>query len=103
MNKKIFIILLLAIFVPRINAMNQNELDHKLITAVSFNNVNDTLEAINNGANTNAKATLGWTPLHYAAYFFNAESAKLLIEHNAQVNAQNDSKQTALHLAANID
>ena len=42
----------------------------------------------------------GWTVLRSAAYNGHTETAKMLIEAGADVNAKNSSEQTALHLAA---
>ena len=49
------------------------------------------------GADVNAKASRGWTPLHAAA---TKEIAKLLIAKGADVNAKDKIGGTPLHLAA---
>ena len=47
----------------------------------------------------NAKGQDGWTPLMYAALYGNVESAKLLLDRGALVNARNDAGGTALMYA----
>lgn len=49
-----------------------------------------------------AHSTDGWTPLHLAAFFGQAELANVLIERGANVNARstNSMKNTPLHAAA---
>lgn len=48
------------------------------------------------GADVNAIAKYGDTPLHFAADCKNADSVKLLLEHGAALEAENDSGQTPL-------
>ena len=52
------------------------------------------------GIDINAKNTEGNFPLHIAAEICNALIVELLIKHKANVNAENNAKQTALHVAA---
>jgi hypothetical protein len=47
----------------------------------------------------NAKGQDGWTPLMYAALYGNVESATLLLDRGAPVNARNDAGGTALMYA----
>jgi ankyrin repeat protein len=46
-----------------------------------------------------SKDGFGATPLHQAAYAGHKEVAELLLAHGADVNAENDSVQTPLHIA----
>ena len=48
------------------------------------------------GADVNAKAKYGDTPLHFAAEHGTADCVKLLLEHGAALEAENDSRQTPL-------
>jgi len=52
------------------------------------------------GANVNARNTVGWTPLHLAAEKGYLEVARLLVEKGADVNARDDDGTTPLHFAA---
>lgn len=49
-----------------------------------------------------AKTAFGWTPLHSAVKWSNAECAALMLQHGADVNAISDGSQTPLHIAATI-
>ncbi|KAH9012827.1 ankyrin repeat-containing domain protein [Lactarius deliciosus] len=40
------------------------------------------------------------TPLHYAAYYGHLEVVRLLLEHNAEVNSQDDNGYTPLFCAS---
>jgi serine/threonine-protein phosphatase 6 regulatory ankyrin repeat subunit B len=42
----------------------------------------------------------GWTPLHLATWNDQLETVQMLLEHNADINAQGDRGEVALHLAA---
>src|SRR5271168_378490 len=44
----------------------------------------------------NVKDRLDTTPLHYAALYGNAESVRILLEHDADVHARNKSEATPL-------
>ena len=52
------------------------------------------------GANPNAKAPWGGTPLHTAAMHGNTEIVKVLLDHGASVTIRNDAGQTSLHVGA---
>ncbi len=55
---------------------------------------------IQGGADVNAKTTMKYTALHFAAAAGSLAGVRLLVEKGADVDAQIDSKDTALHLAA---
>jgi len=52
------------------------------------------------GAPIDAKTADGWTPLHSATYWGQAEVMSKLISRGADVNARTAGSQTPLHLAA---
>ena len=54
---------------------------------------------IQNGANVNARAKNGWTPLHDAACKNLLEKADLLIENGADINSEHENRLTQLHLS----
>lgn len=54
---------------------------------------------LNNGENVNEKNSQGNTALHYAVATGNAEMVKLLLSHNADVNAQNAKGWSPLSIA----
>ena len=78
--------------------MNINE---KLMTAVSDNNLEQVKECLAQGADVNAKNSYDKTPLMSACGYNNFEIAKLLIEHGADVNAKTKDGYTALIYSAN--
>jgi ankyrin repeat protein len=53
------------------------------------------------GADINAAASTGWTPLHCTARCNKPEVAKVLLANGAQVNARNNAGYTAVELAQN--
>ena len=53
------------------------------------------------GADVNARAAKGMTPLTWAVYWDQKDKAELLIAKGANVNAKDDDGKTALHVAAN--
>lgn len=55
---------------------------------------------LDHGASINAKTTDGWTALHSATYWGQAEVMTVLIRRGADVNSQTAGNQTPLHLAA---
>jgi ankyrin repeat protein len=56
---------------------------------------------IEKGADVNARAAKGMTPLTWAVYWDQKEKAALLIAKGANVNARDDDGKTALHVASN--
>lgn len=54
---------------------------------------------LNNGENVNEKNSQGNTALHYAVATGNAEMVKLLLSHNADINAQNAKGWSPLSIA----
>jgi hypothetical protein len=72
-----------------------------LDVAVSHGNAPLIEDLIGNGAKVNAKNDFGMTALHYAAAYGDTRTAKLLIEHRADVNVTNPrDNMTPLHYAA---
>ena len=79
--------------------------DEELFDACEHNNVEKAREAIEKGANVNAKDKDGSTPLMIAVFMIaafngNVELAKLLIERKADVNAKDNNGWTPLIEAA---
>ena len=52
------------------------------------------------GAKIDARTVDGWTPLHSAANWGNADVAAILLRYGADINSQTNGLQTPLHLAA---
>jgi ankyrin repeat protein len=48
----------------------------------------------------NIGGRIGWTPLHFAAWFGRTEIAEILFQYKAAVNTQDDDGQIPLHLAS---
>ena len=48
----------------------------------------------------NTQNDVGWTLLHTASWWENTETAKLLLDHKADVNAQDCDKRTPLYMAS---
>ncbi|MDB5969729.1 MAG: ankyrin repeat protein [Hydrocarboniphaga sp.] len=72
-----------------------------LIAAVSQNQVACVKQLIARGADVNLADHAGWSPLIHAAYFGSGEELlSLLVDHGANVNAQNNRGLTALYLAS---
>ena len=71
----------------------------KLFEAVKANDVSKVNEAIEAGANLNAKDSAGWTPLMLAAWNGYRETVQALIDDGADVNALSTAGSTALKLA----
>ena len=66
-------------------------------------NIEAVKQAIADGADVNAKANDGWTPLHWAAWKSHKEIAELLIANGADVNAKNDVGDTPLDYWAEMN
>ncbi len=71
-----------------------------LMIACAFKAVETAEEIIEKNPDLNARDTLGWTALHYAAQSGSWECVQLLIENKAEINATTDKNETALFLAA---
>jgi ankyrin repeat protein len=54
---------------------------------------------IEHGADTNARDSLGYTPLHWTAKYGHTETATFLLEHGADINARNNYGETPLSRA----
>ena len=69
--------------------------------AIEHNNTNKVKEILTRyNVNIDTTNDDGWTPLHIAARYNNAEVADKLIAANANVNATDDDGKTPLHIAA---
>ena len=77
-----------------------SEANQALLDAAEFGNVKPAKEAIEDGADVNAKNVDGWSPLHRAASWGHKEIAELLIAKGADVNAKAAGGWAPLHLAA---
>ena len=55
------------------------------------------------GSDPNIKDSNGWTALHYACQIGDLESVKILIDHQADINAFSNNRRTPLHLAAKMN
>lgn len=78
-------------------------------TIIDCNNTN-LKKSLNNGANVNAKYN-NWSLLHYACSMIeqihcgtdeHLELIKILLEHGAMINAEDDDRWTPLHLACQL-
>lgn len=78
------------------------DINEKLMTAVSDNNLEQVKECLAQGADVNAKNSYGKTPLMSACGYNNFETAKLLIENGADVNAKTKDGYTALMYSTNV-
>ena len=56
-------------------------------------------ERLENGVDKNPKDTMGFTPLHFAAYFDHPKTCKWLLENKVDKNARTNCGSTALHCA----
>ena len=72
------------------------EADRALLEAVNIEEVKQHLAA---GADVNAKAEDGWTPLHFATSGGYKEITELLISKGADVNSKDNHGRTPLDLA----
>ncbi len=79
----------------RANAQKKHRLNEKLINASKRGNFEEAQEAITEGANVNYRDNNGHTPLTYAAMFNKLNTAKLLIENGADVNAKDSDNNTS--------
>jgi hypothetical protein len=78
----------------------EQQLAADLIGAVQFGDLDAVKEALEAGADVNARDIYGSTLLHIAAYCCQIEIAEFLIEAGADVNARDDEGDTPLHEAA---
>lgn len=76
----------------------KEELNKALLKATQNNDGAEVIRLINAGAYINCTDSMGSAPLIWASFIGSVELAKLLIDHGADVNTQNDH-QTPLHLA----
>ena len=81
-------------------ADSKDEFDRTPLMFAAAGGLTSTLQSlIDNGADINAKTSVGGTALIYAAAMGHLESVKLLIEHGADIGIQNDNGYTALSVA----
>ncbi len=62
-------------------------------------------EALDEGADVNAKDKVGWTPIQWAVYGCQRDVLDLLLQHGAEVDVRSPtaSNETLLHLTTNLD
>ena len=75
------------------------EADRALLEAAKDGNIKAVKQHLAAGADVNAKNSVGFTPLHYAAHGGQKEIAELLIAAEADVNAKDDDGTTPLDWA----
>lgn len=79
----------------------QPDINAKLRTAARRGSVADVQSLLQQGANIDlAGGPERYTPLMLSAVGGNAETARFLLEHHANVNAMDSGNETALHYAA---
>jgi len=74
-------------------------LNEKLFEAVEQDKIDEVLELIEKGADTEARNEWGNTPLHTACCYNNNEIVLALIEKGADIEARNNIGWTPLHIA----
>ena len=90
-------ILFASVFVLCSCASSTNKPIH---SAADTGNTKEITKQINSSSsNLDAKSSIDWTPLMYAARSGQYEAVKLLIEHGADINYVSSNKNTALILA----
>ena len=68
----------------------------QIIKAVEDNNATEVTRLIQAGANVNARDSIGYTALMWAANHYSVDAAKVLIEAGADMNAKDNNGYTAL-------
>ena len=89
-----------AIYAPQPDSCFLPLEDTDLFIAASYGEVKDVVDSLARGANVNACAQDGHTPLMFAAAFNSADVVKALLENGADINARNFQYHTALIVAA---
>jgi len=84
----------------RLKPERKREFNSKLFDAISKGNIDEIKYYLESGADPNANALNGWTPLHYAASYNDKEATKLILEYGGDVNARDVEGMTPLALAA---
>ena len=85
---KIFLLSLLALFVPQTAQNSKQELNDQLFEAVRKGDAAGVTAALDKGADVNAKFRYGQTALFKAAERGNADVAKILLDRGADVNVK---------------
>lgn len=75
------------------------KIDRELFEAVWDDDLDAARDALDQGANVNAKNIDGWTPLHSVTWYDDTELAALLIERGADVKAKDIDGKTPLDWA----
>jgi ankyrin repeat protein len=105
--KRIFLFMVYIFLLPAIFAeANTKEKNVQLVQAAERGNLTDVQDALNGGADVNAKNASGWTALMRASYCGYthgkyAEVVKLLLDKGADVNIKTAEGITALMMAKN--
>ena len=73
--------------------------DRALLEIAKVGNIEAVKQVVANGADVNAKDTIGYTPLHHAAFGGHKEVAELLIAKGADVNAKDKNGNMPLDAA----
>ena len=96
------VIMLIVMAMPSLGASFRRKIisDQQFLDMCKEGNTKGVIEAINAGANVNAKDNDGATALIGAAYYGRTEVAELLLKHGADVNTKDENGYTALMLAA---
>jgi len=82
------------------SAINEDSLDEVLRQQCEVGDAAAVVALLFAGASVDAKDYDGWTPLHYAAYYVNADVTRVLLEAGASVDLKDSTGWTPLHLAA---
>src|SRR5919206_524002 len=85
---------------PAVKAGPRATANERLLAAAGEGSAAAVAGSPKQGADVNARADDGWTPLLWASWFGHADVVKLLLAHGADVNARDKDTDTALMKAA---